>query len=57
MTAPVIAHELVSQGHTACPGCGAVPAMRYVLGVLGPRTIVTLPACCWYSINLTATNR
>jgi pyruvate/2-oxoacid:ferredoxin oxidoreductase beta subunit len=48
---PVIDRELVSQGHTACPGCGAVPAMRYVLNVLGKRTIVTLPACCWSVIN------
>ncbi|MFH1538470.1 MAG: thiamine pyrophosphate-dependent enzyme [bacterium] len=40
-------HELVSPGHTACPGCGAVLAMRYVLNALGPRTIVVLPACCW----------
>ena len=40
-------HELVSQGHMACPGCGAVLAMRYVLSVLGPKTIVVLPACCW----------
>jgi len=40
-------HELVSRGHVACPGCGAVLAMRYVLNVLGPRTILVLPACCW----------
>jgi pyruvate/2-oxoacid:ferredoxin oxidoreductase beta subunit len=40
-------HELVNKGHVACPGCGAVLGMRYVLSVLGPRTIVALPACCW----------
>ncbi len=40
-------HELVHAGHVACPGCGAVLAMRYVLNVLGPRTILVLPACCW----------
>ncbi len=40
-------HELVSCGHVACPGCGAVLAMRYVLNVLGPKTILVLPACCW----------
>ena len=44
-------HELVNQGHMACPGCGAVLAMRYVLNVLGPRTIVCLPACCWSVIS------
>jgi pyruvate/2-oxoacid:ferredoxin oxidoreductase beta subunit len=46
-----ITNELVSQGHMACPGCGAVPAMRYVLNVLGKKTIVVLPACCWSVIN------
>jgi pyruvate/2-oxoacid:ferredoxin oxidoreductase beta subunit len=44
-------HELVNQGHMACPGCGAVLAMRYVLNVLGPKTIVVLPACCWSVIS------
>ena len=40
-------HELVCRGHMACPGCGAVLAMRYVLNAMGPRTMVALPACCW----------
>jgi pyruvate ferredoxin oxidoreductase beta subunit/2-oxoisovalerate ferredoxin oxidoreductase beta subunit len=40
-------HELVHSGHVACPGCGAVLAMRYVLNALGPKTILVLPACCW----------
>lgn len=43
--------ELVSEGHVACPGCGAVLAMRYVLNILGPKTIVVLPACCWSVIS------
>ena len=46
-------HELVDRGHVACPGCGAVLAMRYVLNVLGPRTILALPACCWSVIMTT----
>jgi len=46
-----IENELVSKGHVACPGCGAVLAMRYVLNVLGRRTIVVLPACCWSVIS------
>lgn len=46
-----IESEFVSQGHVACPGCGAVLAMRYVLNILGKRTIVVLPACCWSVIN------
>jgi pyruvate ferredoxin oxidoreductase beta subunit/2-oxoisovalerate ferredoxin oxidoreductase beta subunit len=39
--------EPVHSGHLACPGCGAPLAMRMVLKALGPKTIVTLPACCW----------
>jgi len=39
--------ELMASGHLACPGCGGSLAMRLVLKTLGPKTIVTLPACCW----------
>jgi len=45
LTIPEI--ELMRPGHSACPGCGATLAMRYLLKGLGPNTIVTLPACCW----------
>ena len=44
-------NELVARGHMACPGCGAVLAMRYVLNVLGKKTILVLPACCWSVIT------
>lgn len=43
---PIPEEELVYPGHTACPGCGAVLAMKYVLKGLGPRTIMVLPPCC-----------
>jgi len=39
--------ELMESGHMACPGCGASLSMRHVLKVLGPETIVVMPACCW----------
>jgi len=39
--------ELMTSGHLGCPGCGATLAMRYLLKGLGPRTILTVPACCW----------
>ncbi len=39
--------ELMTQGHLGCPGCGATLAMRYLLKALGPRTMITVPACCW----------
>jgi pyruvate ferredoxin oxidoreductase beta subunit/2-oxoisovalerate ferredoxin oxidoreductase beta subunit len=39
--------DLLTSGHLACPGCGAPIAMRMALKALGPKTIITLPACCW----------
>jgi len=39
--------ELMDSGHLACPGCAAPMAMRMVLKVLGPRTVVVMPASCW----------
>jgi pyruvate/2-oxoacid:ferredoxin oxidoreductase beta subunit len=39
--------ELMHPGHIACLGCGGGLAMRYMLKALGPRTIVSVPACCW----------
>jgi 2-oxoisovalerate ferredoxin oxidoreductase beta subunit len=41
------AQELMFSGHAACPGCGPALAMRLLLKGLGPRTIVSIPACCW----------
>jgi len=41
------AQELMYSGHAACPGCGPALAMRLILKGLGPRTIVSIPACCW----------
>jgi len=41
------AQELMFSGHSACPGCGAALAMRLLLKGLGPRTVVSVPACCW----------
>ncbi len=39
--------ELMDPGHTACHGCGATLAMRYVLKALGKETVVSVPASCW----------
>lgn len=39
--------ELMYPGHAACPGCGPALALRLMLKALGPRTIVSVPACCW----------
>jgi 2-oxoisovalerate ferredoxin oxidoreductase beta subunit len=41
------AQELMYSGHAACPGCGAALSMRLLLKGLGPRTVVSVPACCW----------
>ncbi len=39
--------EYMDPGHTACHGCGATLAMRYVLKALGPKTVLSVPASCW----------
>jgi len=43
--------ELMASGHVACPGCGGALAMRLVLKALGPKTMISLPACCWTIIS------
>ena len=45
------AQELMHRGHSGCPGCGAALAMRLLLKGLGPRTILSVPACCWTVIG------
>jgi 2-oxoisovalerate ferredoxin oxidoreductase beta subunit len=45
------AQELMRGGHSACPGCAPALAMRLMLKGLGPRTIVSVPACCWTVIG------
>ncbi len=39
-------HEYVMPGTRTCAGCGLPVAYRHILKALGPKTIVTLPACC-----------
>jgi len=43
--------EIMSPGHLACQGCGASLALRYALKALGPKTIMSIPACCWAVID------
>jgi pyruvate ferredoxin oxidoreductase beta subunit/2-oxoisovalerate ferredoxin oxidoreductase beta subunit len=43
--------ELVSSGHLACPGCGAVIGMRAAMKALGENTIAVISACCWGVLN------
>jgi len=38
--------EFIMPGTRTCAGCGLPVAYRYILKALGPKTIVTLPACC-----------
>jgi len=44
-------NELMTSGHLACQGCGATQAMRFALKALGPKTVLTMPACCWSVID------
>jgi pyruvate ferredoxin oxidoreductase beta subunit/2-oxoisovalerate ferredoxin oxidoreductase beta subunit len=43
--------EVLAPGHLACAGCGAALAMRLVLKVLGRKTVLVVPACCWSVID------
>jgi len=43
--------ELMTPGEKACQGCGATLALRHILKVLGRKTAMTLPACCFSVIN------
>lgn len=38
--------EYIMPGTRTCAGCGLPIAYRHMLKALGPKTIVTLPACC-----------
>ena len=38
--------EYIEPGTRACAGCGLPVAYRYILKALGPKTIMTHPACC-----------
>lgn len=42
--------ELV-YGHLACAGCGGMLAIRMALKVLGPNTVLVLPACCAMAVT------
>ncbi len=43
--------EILQCGHLACPGCGITPAYRWVLKILGRRTITVAPACCFAVVD------
>ncbi len=40
--------DLFLSGHTACPGCGGAMVVREAMKILGPRTIVYMPASCLF---------
>ena len=44
---PLPEEELMDPGHVGCLGCGGCNAMRYTLKATGPRTMISIPACCW----------
>jgi len=45
--ADVLDSKIMTSGHLACQGCGAPIAMRHVLSVLGKKTVMVIPACCY----------
>lgn len=46
MKLPLPKEELVYSGHAACPGCSLPLALRYVLKVLGSKTMIVIPPSC-----------
>lgn len=40
------AEDYVLPGNAACSGCSAIMSLKIALKVLGPRTVVVIPACC-----------
>ncbi|MCL4424624.1 MAG: thiamine pyrophosphate-dependent enzyme [Firmicutes bacterium] len=38
-------------GHGACPGCGGTIALRQTMKILGPRTVVVIPASCMATVG------
>jgi len=43
--------EYMLSGHNACPGCGAVLAVRYMMKVLQDKAVIVIPASCWSIIS------
>ncbi|MBI3924821.1 MAG: pyruvate synthase subunit beta [Armatimonadetes bacterium] len=43
--------EILCSGHYACPGCGVMPLARMLLRILGRRTVIVAPACCFAVID------
>jgi pyruvate/2-oxoacid:ferredoxin oxidoreductase beta subunit len=43
--------ELLNKGMYSCPGCMSALAMRHVLRVLGPNTVLALTTGCWAVID------
>lgn len=40
-------NEMLYSGHSACPGCGAALAVRFLTRALGPNLAIALTASCW----------
>jgi pyruvate ferredoxin oxidoreductase beta subunit len=38
--------EYILPGNRLCAGCGVTIAYRFILKALGPKTIISVPACC-----------
>jgi len=43
----LLQEEMICQGHSACPGCGAALAVRYLTRAIGPNLAIALTASCW----------
>lgn len=43
--------NVYNSGHLACPGCGVAISAKIALKVLGKKTILVVPACCFAVID------
>jgi 2-oxoisovalerate ferredoxin oxidoreductase beta subunit len=41
-----LTREQMYPGHSGCPGCGAMIALRFCTKALGEKVIMVMPACC-----------
>lgn len=46
MRLDALTREQMYPGHSGCPGCGAMIALRFCTKALGEKVIMVIPACC-----------
>lgn len=50
-TSLALTEDVMSCGHTACPGCGGALSLRLAVKILAPDCVFVIPACCMAVID------